>query len=179
MHVGCWLTGSARSDLGAQRSMAGTAGAHLLYDCRRSKMKPSTQQLILICLLSAAMAPQTALGDAMMVSKAMTASTIAEFYIDRQGIRVEIEVGARDLVCVSQRAARRSLREARPRAMSCRGPNPDVLRAGLGDPLPMIRPHWSVGSSDWSHGSAFAATRSRESRYPCSLKTRRASSSSN
>ena len=44
------------------------------------------------------MAPQTALGDAMMVSKAMTASTIAEFYVDRQGIRVEIEVGARDLV---------------------------------------------------------------------------------
>ncbi len=61
-------------------------------------MKAATQALIVICLFNAVMAPQTALGDAMMVSKAMTASTIAEFYIDRQGIRVEIEVGARDLV---------------------------------------------------------------------------------
>ena len=61
-------------------------------------MKPSTQQVILICLLAVVTSPQTALGDAMMVSKAMTASTIAEFYVDRQGIRVEIEVGARDLV---------------------------------------------------------------------------------
>ncbi len=54
-------------------------------------MKPFTQPLILICLLGAAMAPLRALGDAMMVSKAMTASTIAEFYVDQQGIRVEIE----------------------------------------------------------------------------------------
>ncbi len=61
-------------------------------------MKPSTQQVILICLLAVVASPRTALGDAMMVSKAMTASTIAEFYVDRQGIRVEIEVGARDLV---------------------------------------------------------------------------------
>ena len=61
-------------------------------------MKPSTQQAILICLLAVVTLPQTALGDAMVVSKAMTASTIAEFYVDRQGIRVEIEVGARDLV---------------------------------------------------------------------------------
>ena len=61
-------------------------------------MKPSTQQLILICLLAVVTSPRTALGDAIMVSKAMTASTIAELYVDQQGIRVAIEVGARDLV---------------------------------------------------------------------------------
>ena len=60
-------------------------------------MRASTQQLILICLLSAAMPPLAARGDAIIVPKAMTASTIAEFFVDQQGIRVEIEVGARDL----------------------------------------------------------------------------------
>ncbi len=60
-------------------------------------MKLSTQQFSLICLLSAAMAPLTALGDALMVAQARTAATIADFFVDQQGIRVEIEVGARDL----------------------------------------------------------------------------------
>jgi hypothetical protein len=60
-------------------------------------MRPSAQQLILICLLSAYMAPQTALGDAIMVSKAMTASTVAEIFVEANGIRVEMEVGVADL----------------------------------------------------------------------------------
>ena len=61
------------------------------------KMRVFGQHALLICLLNVAMAPLTAFGDAMMVSQAMTASTVAEFYVDRQGIRVEVEVGARDL----------------------------------------------------------------------------------
>ena len=35
--------------------------------------------------------------DAIVVTKAMTASTIAEYYVTEQGIRLELEVGADDL----------------------------------------------------------------------------------
>jgi hypothetical protein len=35
--------------------------------------------------------------DALVVTKAMTASTIAEYYVDDEGIRLELEVGANDL----------------------------------------------------------------------------------
>ena len=36
-------------------------------------------------------------ADAIVVSKAMTASTIAEIYVEEHGIRVELEIGAQDL----------------------------------------------------------------------------------
>ncbi|MHC5140750.1 MAG: hypothetical protein ACYSOD_01905, partial [Planctomycetota bacterium] len=36
-------------------------------------------------------------ADALIVTKAMTASTIAEYYVDQDGIRLELEVGANDL----------------------------------------------------------------------------------
>ncbi|MGI9471614.1 MAG: hypothetical protein ACR2NZ_08800, partial [Rubripirellula sp.] len=37
------------------------------------------------------------LADALVVTRAMRASTIAEVYVDREQVRVEIEIGASDL----------------------------------------------------------------------------------
>ena len=36
-------------------------------------------------------------GDAIVVTKAMQASTIAEIFIDQQGVRIELEIAAADL----------------------------------------------------------------------------------
>ena len=36
-------------------------------------------------------------ADALIVNKAMQASSIAEFYIDKQGVRVELEIGINSL----------------------------------------------------------------------------------
>jgi hypothetical protein len=36
-------------------------------------------------------------ADAIVVTRAMTASTIAEFYLEQSTVRVELEIGVRDL----------------------------------------------------------------------------------
>jgi hypothetical protein len=41
--------------------------------------------------------PPGARADAIIITKAMTASTIAEIFIDESSIRVELEIGGRDL----------------------------------------------------------------------------------
>jgi len=60
------------------------------------------QNTILIWLAVAA-SPSAASADAIVVSRAMKASTIAEFFVDERGVRVEIEVGASDLDRASSR----------------------------------------------------------------------------
>ena len=47
---------------------------------------------VLLCLRAASMG-----ADAIMVTKAMTASTIAEIFVEREGVRVELEIGGQDL----------------------------------------------------------------------------------
>ena len=47
--------------------------------------------------MSVAIRPTDTFGDAMIVSKAMTASTIAEIFVEEDGIRVEMEIGVADL----------------------------------------------------------------------------------
>ena len=37
-------------------------------------------------------------GDAIVVTKAMTASTIAEIYIEQESVRLNLEIGSRDLL---------------------------------------------------------------------------------
>lgn len=58
-------------------------------------MSIGSRQLVLIWLVLAA-SPAVTLADAIVVSRAMSASTIAEFFVDEQGVRVEIEVGGTD-----------------------------------------------------------------------------------
>lgn len=48
-------------------------------------------------LVSCSLAPAVAKADAIVVTQAMTASTIAEIFIDEEAIRVELEIGGRDL----------------------------------------------------------------------------------
>ena len=60
-------------------------------------MKRFPRQVILICLVSVGMLPLDTYGDAIMVSKAMTASTVAEIFVEDDGIRVEMEIGVADL----------------------------------------------------------------------------------
>ena len=50
-----------------------------------------------VCLLVAFFLSSPALPDAIVITKAMTASTIAEVFIGESGIRVELEIGGRDL----------------------------------------------------------------------------------
>jgi len=52
--------------------------------------------LRLVLLLSVAAVPALR-ADAIVITQAMTASTIAEVFIERDGIRVELEIGGRDL----------------------------------------------------------------------------------
>ncbi len=63
----------------------------------RMPMPPPAVRILAIFLLYSAMCPLVALSDAIVVSKAMTASTIAEIFVDDNGIRVEMEIGAQDI----------------------------------------------------------------------------------
>jgi hypothetical protein len=47
--------------------------------------------------VSPGLPPSVAFGDALVVTRAMTASTIAQIYVEEQEVRVEIEIGAADL----------------------------------------------------------------------------------
>jgi hypothetical protein len=52
----------------------------------------------IICLILLAVAPALpAPGDAIVVTRAMTATTIAEVFIDEDSTRVEFEIGLADL----------------------------------------------------------------------------------
>ena len=53
--------------------------------------------LVLCSLLVALLIPAPALPDAIIITKAMTASTIAEVFIEEGRILVEVEIGGRDL----------------------------------------------------------------------------------
>ena len=62
-------------------------------------MLSRSHQLVLILLLPACVwvFVSEARADALVVTKAMTASTVAEVFIRKDSIRVELEIGARDL----------------------------------------------------------------------------------
>ncbi len=47
--------------------------------------------------LALAASTSTALGDAIVVSQAMKASTIAEYFVDQDGVRLKMEIGPADL----------------------------------------------------------------------------------
>ena len=51
----------------------------------------------LVLFVAAILAPSMVLADAIVVTKAMTASTIAEIFISEDAIRVELEIGGPDL----------------------------------------------------------------------------------
>jgi len=51
----------------------------------------------LFSVLCLCLAPLFALGDAMVVTRAMTASTIVEVYVETQEVRVELEIGMADI----------------------------------------------------------------------------------
>jgi hypothetical protein len=46
----------------------------------------------LVFCLPPGVPPSVALGDALVVTRAMTASTIAQIYVEEQEVRVEIEM---------------------------------------------------------------------------------------
>jgi hypothetical protein len=52
---------------------------------------------VLFSVLCLCLAPLFALGDAMVVTRAMTASTIVEVYVETQEVRVELEIGMADI----------------------------------------------------------------------------------
>ena len=55
-------------------------------------------RLVPLALLSSVLlGPATALGDAIVVTKAMTASTIAEIFVEPTRVRVELEIGLADI----------------------------------------------------------------------------------
>jgi len=53
---------------------------------------------VLVLLVAAFVASPMALADAIVVTKAMTASTIAEIFLSEEAIRVELEIGGPDLL---------------------------------------------------------------------------------
>jgi len=55
------------------------------------------QQKCVGIALAALVLPVSAAGDAIMVTRAMQASTIAEIFVEEGAVRVEIEIGAEDL----------------------------------------------------------------------------------
>jgi hypothetical protein len=93
-----------------------------------------------------AMAPNEAHADALMVTRAMTASTIAEIYISSDTVRVELEIGARDVY-------------------ACRNVMPDGLYEKLaGDGVPLETRLVEFFESDWvikADGEALAGDVSR------------------
>ncbi len=50
-----------------------------------------------VAAFGSAFAADRVLADALVVTRAMTASTIAEIFVDEDQIRVEIEVGSADI----------------------------------------------------------------------------------
>jgi hypothetical protein len=52
---------------------------------------------VAIVALACCLPTSPVLGDALMVTRAMTASTIAQIYVEDQEVRVELEIGAADL----------------------------------------------------------------------------------
>ena len=55
------------------------------------------RHLLLALLLCGCIFPGSTQGDAIVVTKAMQASTIAEIYITKSSVRIELEIGATDL----------------------------------------------------------------------------------
>jgi hypothetical protein len=76
-----------------------TPVSHLLMPLRPYAPRPLGTNVLraLFCGLVALLLPLPALPDAIVITKAMTASTIAEVFIGESGIRVELEIGGRDL----------------------------------------------------------------------------------
>ena len=52
-------------------------------------------RFLIACIALVAL-PQSALGDAIVRTQAMTASTIAEIFVEEGRVRVELEIGERD-----------------------------------------------------------------------------------
>ncbi len=53
--------------------------------------------IVLVCTMLGGLHPSQVSSDAIIITKAMTASTIAEFSIEENVIRVDLEIGLRDL----------------------------------------------------------------------------------
>ena len=53
--------------------------------------------------------PMTAFTDAIMVSRAMFASTIAEYFVEEDHVRVDLEIGVNDLASFRNLLLDRSL----------------------------------------------------------------------
>ena len=56
-----------------------------------------SDRLLTSILLMLVMQPLTVFADAIMVSRAMFASTIAEYFVEEDHVRVELEIGVEDL----------------------------------------------------------------------------------
>ena len=63
---------------------------------RRSRVAAPLRAALFV-LLFAVLVEDRAYGDAIVITKAMTASTVAEIFIGDESIRVEVEIGWRDL----------------------------------------------------------------------------------
>jgi len=101
-----------------------------------------TASLPLFLLLACLLLPQRAAADAIVMTRAMTATTIAEFFIEDNHVRVELEIGLRDLDAfrnLTPDAIYERLGHE-PRPLAERIPEffrqDLVLRADGGDPLP-------------------------------------------
>ena len=60
-------------------------------------MQMSVRFLLGILLLALALIGERAMADAIIRTQAMLASTIAEYYVEEEQIRLELEIGAADL----------------------------------------------------------------------------------
>jgi hypothetical protein len=105
-------------------------------------MKRFPSQVALICLLRVIVWPTDGFCDAVVVAKAMTASTIAEIFVEEDGIRLEMEIGPRDFEAfvdlVPDEALKHLGREPRPHAERIKAflEHDFVIRPEKGEPLP-------------------------------------------
>ena len=60
-------------------------------------MSVSARALLSLALFAAALAPSGARADALVVTRAMAANTIAEFFVEADGVTLELEIGVADL----------------------------------------------------------------------------------
>ena len=64
--------------------------------CRRSRRRGLT--ILQLSLIGMLLLPTLARSDAMVITMAMNASTIAEFFVDADGVTVDLEIGVADLM---------------------------------------------------------------------------------
>ena len=62
---------------------------------------PSNKNVLVISVLSALLCAGSAMADAIVRSQAMFADTIAEFYVEDDRVRLELEIGSNDVALIS------------------------------------------------------------------------------